>query len=321
MNYNNGGAYLYSTTKLYGFSVRCIKNSPDQLPSVTTTFRNEISTNTAKSGGNIQFYDGSIIVARGICWSTSPNPVVTDNKTTDGNGIGDFVSNMTGLVPGTLYYVRAYATKGNETTYGDEFSFATDPLVNCNDNTTPYSSVVIGTQRWMDKNLNVCTYRNGDLIPQITDPTEWYSLTSGAWCYYELNSAKGPVYGKLYNWYAVNDPRGLAPEGWHVPTKREWDTLVEYLGGQDIAGGKMKQTGTEDWLSPNSNGDNSSGFTALPGGLRGRVFDKIGESGSWWSSTVIDTYPRYCLLNYSNGSAFIYGNSKTMGFSVRCIKD
>ena len=107
-----------------------------------------------------------------------------------------------------------------------------------------YPTVIIGTQTWTQTNLNVSHYRNGDIIPQVTDPTAWANLTTGPWCYYNNDPANGAIYGKLYNWYAVNDPRGLAPIDYHIPTDAEWTIIIDYFGGENIAGGKMKSTGT-----------------------------------------------------------------------------
>jgi uncharacterized protein (TIGR02145 family) len=131
-----------------------------------------------------------------------------------------------------------------------------------------YASIKIGSQVVMKKNLNVSHYRNGDRIPQVKGPDKWAALTTGAWCWYNNDSANGAVYGKLYNWYAVNDPRGLAPEGWHIPSDAEWTTLTTFLGGEGVAGGKMKERGITHWIYPNTDATNSSGFTGLPGGVR-----------------------------------------------------
>jgi uncharacterized protein (TIGR02145 family) len=177
----------------------------------------------------------------------------------------------------------------------------------------------------MARNLDVTTYRNGDIIPEVKDSAAWAKLKTGAWCYYKNDPANGKVYGKLYNWYAVNDPRGLAPEGWHVPTDEEWNTLTKTLGGDEIAGGKMKEMGTEHWGSPNTGATNSSGFTALPGGLRFDVGDfvGIGNRAFWWSIT--ESHPssimyRYVHLasGYLNKDEWLGGQA---GFSVRCVKD
>ncbi|HZV69689.1 MAG TPA: FISUMP domain-containing protein [Saprospiraceae bacterium] len=150
-----------------------------------------------------------------------------------------------------------------------------------------YASVGICCQSWMTKNLDVTTYRNGDPIPKVTTNSAWAVLTTGAYCYYNNDSTTyAATYGKLYNWYAVNDPRGLAPEGWHIPTDFEWTTLGNCLGGNSIAGGLMKEAGTVHWTSPNTGATNLSGFTGLPAGFRDNsgFFNAISTTGVWWSS-------------------------------------
>jgi uncharacterized protein (TIGR02145 family) len=185
--------------------------------------------------------------------------------------------------------------------------------------------VAICNQVWMTKNLDVTKYRNGDTIPQVTDKTEWANLTIGAWCWYNNDSATyGATYGKLYNWYAVNDSRGLAPQGWHVPSDAEWSTLLTCLGGDGVAGGKMKETGTIHWLSPNTNADNSSGFTGLPGGYRGHngLFYDVGAAGNLWSSAELNsTLAWHSYLFYGNSVLGIGGDDKAYGFSIRCLRD
>jgi uncharacterized protein (TIGR02145 family) len=201
---------------------------------------------------------------------------------------------------------------------------------------TPLPNVTIGTQIWSTTNLDVTTYRDGTPIPQVTDPTAWAGLTTGAWCYYANNTANGTTYGKLYNWHAVrgihdNDPNTpnkiLAPLGWHVPSNSEWNTLINYLdpnanGGiitTNIAGEKMKSTGITLWTSPNTGATNSSGFTGFPGGLRNYdgTFLSIGNVGGWWCSD--DAWTRD--LNYNNGGAYLNTYGQEVGFSVRCVKD
>lgn len=187
-----------------------------------------------------------------------------------------------------------------------------------------YAAVTICSQKWMEKNLDVITYRNGDTIPYVTDPVRWASLTTGAWCYYNNDPSTDAIYGKLYNWYAVNDSRGLAPAGWHVPTDAEWTALVTCLGGSTTAGGKMKVSGTRNWADPNTDADNSSGWSAQPGGNRadqGFFFDDK-FSGLWWSATSSTTTAAwYRYLLYSNGSIGRDLSLKYYGFSVRCVKD
>ena len=176
----------------------------------------------------------------------------------------------------------------------------------------------------MDKNLDVTTYRNGDTIAYVTDPTAWGALTTGAWCYYNNDPSTNATYGKLYNWYAVNDSRGLAPAGWHVPSDAEWTTLVTCLGGSSVAGGAMKVTGTTTWASPNTGATNSSGFAGLPGGYRLNIgyFGSVGVSNYLWSSTEYDTANAWGrFLEYYVGDIFRLNYYKAAGFSVRCLRD
>ena len=184
-------------------------------------------------------------------------------------------------------------------------------------------TVTIGTQVWTNKNLDVTTYRNGDPIPEVTDPTQWKNLTTGAWCYYN-NASNDAIYGKLYNWYAVNDPRGLAPEGFHVPTSDEWLQLINYLGGSAVAGGKLKEAGTTNWNSPNKDATNSSGFTALGTGNRIDFgsFTQFKNSASFWTSSVFyDNFSFIYSMNYNTASANRNYPPKTYGIAVRCVAD
>ncbi len=185
-------------------------------------------------------------------------------------------------------------------------------------------TIQIGTQKWMSSNLDVAFYRNGDPIPQVTDLNTWKNLTTGAWCYYNNDPLQGNKYGKLYNWYAVNDPRGLAPQGWHIPSDAEWATLENTLGGSSVAGGKMKEPGTFNWIAPNTGADNSSDFAGLPGGNRyfDGTFRDVGTEGYWWSTTVF--YGEYAwgrFLNFGNGAIVTLDAFMHFGFSVRCLRD
>ena len=181
--------------------------------------------------------------------------------------------------------------------------------------------IKIGTQTWTSKNLDVTKYRNGDAIPQVQDKNAWAKLKTGAWCYYENNTANGTTYGKLYNWFAVNDTRGLAPKGYHIPTDAEWTILINYLGGVDSAESEMKSI--SNWKE-DSNGSNTSGFAGLPGGFRDSYgwFDLFGAYGFWWSSSENDTLDAWFRFLYSsNGIVVRNGNGKQHGFSVRCLRD
>jgi len=194
-----------------------------------------------------------------------------------------------------------------------------------------YTSTWIHGQQWMTTNLAVKHYRNGDRIPKVTNPAEWDTLTTGAWCWYNNDSANGAVYGRLYNWYAVHDPRGLAPAGWHVPSHAEWATLITHLGGNAVAGSKLKATGTIEagtglWYAPNW-ATNSSGFTALPGGMRyyyDGLFYRVGYYGYWWSSTEdIHEYSQAWAIVLQSTSIGIWLQDINMpdGLSVRCLRD
>jgi uncharacterized protein (TIGR02145 family) len=177
---------------------------------------------------------------------------------------------------------------------------------------------------WTTKNLNVSTFRNGDVIPEAKTYEEWINAglnKKAAWCYYNNDAANGTQYGKLYNWYAVNDARGLAPVGYHIPSDAEWTKLTDYLGGKQVAGKKIKSK--KGWRSK-GNGNNKSGLSGLPGGSRfnnGTLYH-IGSLGYWWSSTEsYNDYARGRYMNSSNGFTKSLYNNKGGGFSVRCIRD
>lgn len=185
-----------------------------------------------------------------------------------------------------------------------------------------YKTVKIGNQVWMAENLNVEHYSNGDPIPYVEDNYEWSRLKTGAWCYYLWDSENGKIYGKLYNWYAVNDSRGLAPKGWHIPDFKEWDEMINYLGGNNIAGEKLKNCG--GWNK--DNGTNLSGFSAFPGGYRnekGKFFGLEQYTGFWASGyTDNDLRFAYWLESPRENGETIYRNRHNVeyGFSVRCLK-
>ena len=304
--------------------------------SLNTTAAGNITNNSAISGGSIINDGGQTITQRGVCWSTSPNPTIAlSTKTSDGSGSGTFSSSLTGLSASTTYYVRAYATSTSGTWYGDEKSFTTlAPVTTVNDiDGNVYNTVTIGTQIWMKENLKVSKYRNGNSIPTGMTDAVWTSTSTGAYAVYNNDPAFNSAYGKLYNWYAVTDSRGLCPVGWHVPTDQEWFTLESFLDptinnpqvegwrGTD-GGGKMKSASTL-WSSPNSGVSNSSGFSALPGGFRDiSMYNNLNITGVWWTSTVKldnDCWYRGLRFDYSQVDRKYY--SKNGGFSIRCIKD
>jgi uncharacterized protein (TIGR02145 family) len=253
-----------------------------------------------------------------------------DGSTANASAMLDVSSTTKGFLPPRMTTTQrdaiASAATGlvifNTTTNGLEIKSSTSWISSSDAAFLP--TIVIGTQHWMRENLDVVTYRNGDVIPQVTDASAWAGLTSGAWCYYNNDVANGAIYGKLYNWYAVNDTRGLAPQGWHVATDAEWTILTDKLGGTAVAGGKMKSVGTTRWTTSNTSATNESGFTGLPGGYRNLngTFYYIGDYGWWWSSSEVDTtYAWFRYLYYNNGNANRNNYNKKYGFSVRCLRD
>jgi uncharacterized protein (TIGR02145 family) len=381
-----------------------------------------ITANAATGGGTISG-DGSGIISRGVCWSCiNPLPLISDNKTTDGNGAGAFISNITGLLPDTLYHIRAYATGINGTSYGNVLSFSTRmvPVVEiisdtnvlistvdvkgevkneggsavairgfCYSGTTPYPTIAddtvrcghgigiftgtvkglkgqstyyirpfatsafgtgygstltvttidtmisdidgnhyrivqIGSQVWMAENLRVTHFRNGEEIPDITDDSIWENLRTPGMCWYDNDYENyGKVYGGLYNYFVIYDFRGLAPAGWHVASRDEWGIMVAYLGGDQIAGAKLKEAGTAHWESPNDGANNSTGFTALPGGEHffNGMFWEIHHRGGWWESPS-SSYTYYCAeISADNSADPYFSDVRTAGLSVRCVRN
>jgi uncharacterized protein (TIGR02145 family) len=187
-----------------------------------------------------------------------------------------------------------------------------------------YHTVTIGSQVWMAENLKVTHYRNGDPIPNVTVDADWGHLATGKYCNYNNDFNNAAVYGSLYNWYSVNDSRNIAPAGWHVPSDAELQTLIDYLGGSDVAGGKMKETGTTHWQSPNTGATNESDFSAMPCGYRYYTgsYNGIGEYAFYWSSSMYAKLGGLGLeLEYNNSAGTRLTDDERHGFSIRCIKD
>jgi uncharacterized protein (TIGR02145 family) len=187
-----------------------------------------------------------------------------------------------------------------------------------------YHTVIIGEQTWMVENLKTTKYRDGTPIPNVTNIISWNQLTTGAYVNYFNNPQHVAVYGRSYNWYAVNDARKIAPIGWHVPTKDEWAVLVNHLGGEAEAGGRLKESGTSHWMSPNPTtiNNNNENFNALPGGWWPSSVNTVGMMGIYWSSTSISSLgAATCDLLYNNKRANLGGHSPKEGLSVRCIKN
>jgi len=186
-----------------------------------------------------------------------------------------------------------------------------------------YTSLTIGTQIWMKENLKTTKFEDGTSIANVTDQAEWDGLTTPAYCWYNNDEAAFKVpYGALYNWYAVNTGN-LCPSGWHVSTYEDWAALIIYLDGDSAAGCKIKEAGTTHWNNPNAGATNESGFTALPGGMRGNIsFWNIGIFGGWWSYTGDPGGFDLChYLTYDEVAVGILSYSESYGMSVRCVRD
>jgi len=425
-------------------TTNCKKEEPASLAVVSTTSATNTTATTATSGGNITSDGGATITVRGVCWRTTANPTTSDSKTTDGVGIGQFVSEITGLTAGLTYHVRAYATNSIGTAYGADITFSTSgqaptsvtqPATNVSEivatlngtvnanylttivtfeygittsygqtvtatqspvtgssntnvsaiitgliegtiyhfrvkavnslgtsdgsdvtfTTTPlttvtdidgnsYNVVTIGTQVWMKENLKTTKYNDGTVIPNITDNTAWEALTTGAYSDYDNTPSNSTTYGRLYNWYAVdnnastkvasNGGKNVCPTGWHVPNNAEWTALTDYLvnngfgyegSGYDIG---KSMAATSGWTSDPSAGNvgndqasnNSSGFTALPSGYRygHGPFDYLGTIVYWWSCSE----DMAALGIYNNSSTAEFLNILLRyGFSIRCLRN
>jgi uncharacterized protein (TIGR02145 family) len=189
-----------------------------------------------------------------------------------------------------------------------------------------YNTIGIGSQIWMIQNLNVTHYRNGDPITNVTNSTAWNTLTTEAYCNFNNDLGYSTTYGKLYNWYAITDSRNIAPTGWHVPSKAEWDTLINFVGGKAIAGSKLKEIGNTHWISANTDATNEYGFQGLPGGYRLNLGDflYLHERGYWWTKSneyLSGSFAYSYGLNKDSVSITCYATIQKFGLSVKCVKD
>ncbi len=309
--------YPYGT--IYGIE-KSIKTLQPRKPKVITAEITNITRTSAKCCGTND--DGGLTLnARGVCWNTTGNPTLGNSTghTIDGTETGSFISTLTALNENTHYYVTAYATNEKGTDYGKTKIFKT--LENsCKGETTityhgqTYNIISIGDQCWMKENLN---YETGN-----------------SWCYKNAHT-NCDIYGRLYDWTTImngasssNDVpsgvQGICPNGWHIPSDAEWDILVNFLGGSDVAGGKMKEAGTTHWNPPNTGATNESGFTALPGGYRSPDGDfyNLGGYSRWWSTTEYNSSTAWRRsLDYHNNDVGLSNGNKYYGFNIRCIKD
>ena len=342
-------------------SVRCLRNSCGcnlTLPNVTTIAVNTITYTTVSYSGDVTSSGGTTVSSRGVCWSTSQNPTIANNHTTDGSGAGVFNGILTGLTSGTTYYIRAYAINSVGTTYGNEVVFTTldqssegQPCPNAATVTdydgNTYNTVKIGDQCWMKENLRTTHYANGVSIP--TGSTQSYTAPY----YYNYSYCNSNIphtqCGYLYNWVAVmngavssnanpSGVQGICPTGWHVPSDAEWTQLENYVGLLHPCNGNSSNiakslSSTNGWNNSYSNctpGNSSStndatGFSGVPAGLYsngGQGYD--GESAYFWSSTEYNyrsIYSFYRRLKYNSESVYRDDIANNAGLSVRCIRD
>jgi uncharacterized protein (TIGR02145 family) len=288
INWANGPYFIKTETDLNGGSNYIITNTTQLLSVPYALYSGNGILGVSATGDSLLLGNGTSIIIPGI---SSAN-------------------NTGGQTEITQHFCGATNVHNPAKTYGT----MTDQQGNV------YKTIVIGTQEWMAENLKTTTYRNGNAIANVTDDAQWQNLTTGAWCSYNNDSQYDCPYGKFYNSFAVADPRHVCPTGWHVPTDAEWTTLTDYLGGTGVAGGKMKTTGTQYWLSPNTDATNESGFSGLPGGRRisyNGSFGFVGSYSYWWSST--GTW--HLSLLYVNDSVFNADANIGEGFSVRCLRD
>jgi uncharacterized protein (TIGR02145 family) len=336
----------------YGNEVSFTTN-PYELATLTTNPTISITENIAISGGNITSDGGSAITARGVCWSTTPNPTVSGSYTINGNGTGSFTSDIRCLYDATIYYVRAYATNIAGTSYGNQQSFITkkDPITfnptktyglvsdidgNC------YRTIQIGNEIWMAENLKTSRYNDGIPIPNVTDNTEWENLlssistppyvTTGAYCWYSNDSATYENdYGKLYNWGVINSGK-ICPVGWHVPgwiDYLEMNFISEDCYLNSYLGGTLMESGSNHWINPYSACiNNETGFSAIPSGKRNSdgTFTELGYSAYFWVTGMTGHGPLVINQKVPHSPSYCHsptscGIFPTEGHSIRCVKD
>lgn len=308
-----------------------------QEPSILTKEVEYITPISAVSGGSVINSNNGQIDQKGVCWSTNTNPTISDSRTLDGNVIVDFVSSLTGttptskwLSPRTKYYVRAYVIISEKVFYGNEVSFTTPegPPTVTDINGVIYRTVRIGNQIWMAENLKTTRYKNGQDINKVVPVYNYTKADKGVYCEYENKSSNSAYYGFMYNFLAIADPRGICPEGWHLPTYSDMNTMINSLGGPFLAYPKVKDVGLMHWKE-NNFATNESGFTALPGGMfwSNGSFSGIGEFCSgWWTADISPlTQTALCMYIY-NREVEVYfhssfGKDKEYFNYVRCVKD
>ena len=347
LKYSAGTARMATTNNGLLYLCDGLIQSTPCLPTISTMTVTAIGSSGATCGGHVISDGGSRVIARGVVYDTLQNPSLSSNLSSSGSDTGVFTSPITGLMPSKTYFVRAFATNHVGTAYGNEMSFTTSPVTPnfvCGTSTLTdidgnvYSTVEIGAQCWTRKNLKVSKYRNGDPIPTgFLSNTDWRNTLTGAFAIYGNLTVNDSLYGKLYKQFTASDSRGLCPTGWHVPAEGEWNSLVKFLDPNAdttctscnqsiIAGGALRSLATQPtpggW-SVTTGATNSSGFSALPGGIRHYFgdYDAALFEGYWWTSTSIFGTARYRSLFANNGGIYRGSTNPSSGASIRCLKD
>lgn len=321
-------------------------------PVVETGVISAISMSTAFANFQLISDGGADIRKEGVCWNTTGNPVIENDPKSIAILYHECL--ISGLQPGIEYHVRAFATNLTTTTYGEEKTFTTPsadvsilfkPGITYGEvsdiDGNKYKTIQVGSKTWMAENLRTTKFSNGEAISNITDNAEWTGLTSPGYCwFFNDRETYASTYGALYNWYAVSPVytgnRNICPEGWHVPGKDEMSAMIKSLGGESVAGGKLKESGTDHWAYPNTGAANSSGFTSLPGGMRvsgpecwwtdeNMAFKFLNQASVYWTSTVTTRWEGAANVllgpSYDGTQANIGPREFNFGFSVRCVKD
>ncbi|MFA5463263.1 MAG: FISUMP domain-containing protein [Dysgonamonadaceae bacterium] len=315
----------------YGEQVSFITSKEVALPSVDTAEATDVTESSVTLGGEIKSDGNNPVTERGIVYSTTEKPTLENNKVSAKmDDSKSFTINLSGLKSNTKYYVRAYATNSVGTSYGNDISFVTQgSTFSDSRDGSVYKTVKIGDQEWMAENLKYLpvVHSNDEFESAGINKQPGYGVLG----YNNSNVSiakeqeKYKTYGALYNLYAVQNS-SLCPKGWHMPTKEEWDKLVNFLGGFRVAGGKLKEAGTEHWVEPNEGATNESGFNALPGKFRNEkgVFFLESRSGMWWSSPYSNNPVKadVLILDHNNeGVSYTNDIQQEWGLSVRCLRD
>jgi len=293
-------------------------------PSITTESVNSIAISKAVISSNATSNSDPTITELGICYSTQANPTIADSKMPSRALIGHYLSNMTKLTANTTYHVRAYATNSLGTFYGNDLEFKTLASTVSDIDLNVYDIIEIGNQLWLKQNIKTTKFSNGDVIETTATMDQYIgSISEPRYQWPAMgNEANVVVYGRHYTWYAATDSRNICPSGWHVPTDAEWVELINFLGGEQSAGGKLKSV--DYWLTPNSGGTDEVGFKAVPGGHR--IYDgnwaAFGENATMWTSNEIDNEWAKSWVPINEGTRIYPANwVKKNGAAVRCVKD